>query len=139
MVGGRFEGTSGSIARSGGGEQARETLNDVHRALVEVDDANGVLVVTPLVRRLDAECAPQLRPVLAHLVSERRLVIVCLTHVVSIDCSGLAALVSAVKRLGPGGELRLVAACDSVRSLISATHLDDLLPVFDDVVSAASP
>lgn len=138
MLRGEFEGGEGALREHEEAVGWRERLGS-HRALVEVDERDGTLFVTPLVKSLDAESAPQLRQVLAYVTSGRRLVVISLAHVTSIDCSGLAALVSAYKRLGPAGELRLVSACPAARALLAATHLDELLPVFDDPADAASP
>lgn len=124
---------------SNGALDGLDELQDVHRALVEVERLGRALVVRPLVRRLDAESAPQLRQVFAHLASGRRLVVICLSRVESIDCSGLAAVISTLKRLDPGGELRLACASGEVRALLAATHLDELLPVFGDLEAAAAP
>ena len=100
------------------------------------EEIRGALVVTPLVRRLDAEAAPRLRQTVGPLAAGRSLVVISLAHVDAVDCSGLAALVTVLKRLAPGGELRLAAANGSVRALLAATHLDELFPVFPEVVGA---
>lgn len=103
------------------------------------EEIHGALVVTPLVQRLDAESAPHLRQTLVPLARDRALVIVCLSEVATVDCSGLAGLVSVLKRLPPGGELRLVSPSASVRALLAATHLDEVLRVFDDAGAALPP
>jgi anti-sigma B factor antagonist len=138
MLRGQFEDGEGTLREREEAIGWRERLGS-HRALVEIDERDGALFVTPLVTSLDAESAPQLRQVLAYVTSGRRLVVISLAHVTSIDCSGLAALVSAYKRLGPAGELRLVSACPAARALLAATHLDELLPVLEDLADAASP
>jgi anti-sigma B factor antagonist len=102
-------------------------------------EARGALVVTPLVRRLDAEAAPRLRQLVAPLAAGRTVVVICLSQVATVDCSGLAGLVSVLKRMAPGGELRLVSPNDRVRALLAATHLDELFPVFEDAAAAIPP
>jgi hypothetical protein len=47
--------------------------------------------------------------------------------------------VAALKRMAPGGELRLAGASPPVRALLAATHLDVVFPVFDDPRAALSP
>jgi anti-anti-sigma factor len=98
----------------------------------------GALVVTPLVRDLDAEVAPELRRLLADRAGGRACVVLSLVHVRRIDCSALAVLVAVLKRMPPGSELRVVGATGSVRALIAATHLDELFPLFDDRAAALS-
>ena len=100
------------------------------------EDASGALLVTPLVRELDAESAPELRQVIGERVRGRRLVVISLAYVASADCSGLAAFVSVFKRMAPDGELRLAGVSRPVRALLSATHLDEVFPVFDDPAEA---
>jgi anti-sigma B factor antagonist len=100
------------------------------------EDTRGVLVVTPLAPRLDAEAAPAFRAMVGDRVRGRALVVVSLAHVRSIDSSGLAGLVSLVQRMPDGGELRLSGACPSVRAMLASTRLDALFPVYDDAAAA---
>ncbi len=103
------------------------------------EEARGTLVVIPLVRALDAEAAPELRRAVAPRARGHSRVVISLEQVSAIDCSGLASLVSVLKAMPPGGEVRLAAASRSVRALLSATHLDELFPVFDDAAAALRP
>jgi anti-sigma B factor antagonist len=103
---------------------------------VRFAETNGALIVTPLVRRLDAETAPDFRATVGAAAAGRRLVVVSLSHVRAVDASGLAALVSVLQRMGPGGELRIAHAEPRVRALLSSTRLDELFPSFDDAASA---
>ncbi len=104
----------------------------------QFEDAAGALLVTPL-RDLDAEAAPVLRRVVGERARGRSLVVVSLAHVGRVDCSGLAALVSILKWMPPGGELRLASASDELRALLAATHLDVVFPVFEDTAAALRP
>jgi anti-anti-sigma factor len=57
----------------------------------------------------------------------------------SCDWAGARALASAFSRATTGGtELRLVTASAAVRRVISLNGLDRLMPVFEDVTTAAS-
>jgi anti-sigma B factor antagonist len=103
------------------------------------DEARGALLVTPLVRRLDAEVAPRLRETVGPLAAGSRLVVVSLEHVEAMDCSGLASLVSVLKRMPAGGEVRLARAGGRVRALLAATRLDALFPVYEDAAAALPP
>src|SRR5690349_13761448 len=100
--------------------------NDLHFARIE--EERGVLVVTPLVRELDAQAARRLQETVGDALRGRELAIVCLSHVDEADCSGLAGLVALLKRMAPGGELRLTGAGPAVRALLAATQVDAVLP-----------
>ena len=99
-------------------------------------ETNGALIVTPLVRRLDAESAPDFRETVGAAAAGRRLVVVSLSHVRGVDASGLAALVSVLQRMAPGGELRIAHAEPGVRALLASTRLDEVFPAFEDASSA---
>ena len=60
-----------------------------------------------------------------------RLVVIDFTKSAYIDSSGLGALVSLGKRIREaGGELRLAALNEELRTLFELTRLDSLFPVF---------
>jgi anti-sigma B factor antagonist len=60
-----------------------------------------------------------------------RTVVVDFTDASYIDSSGLGALVSLSRRLrDAGGDLRLVALSDELRTLFELTRLDALFPLF---------
>ena len=103
------------------------------------EETRGALLVTPFVRQLDAEAAVELRRLVGERARGRSLLVVSLAHVAHVDCSGLAGLVSLLKRMAPGGELRLVAPNPSVRELLAATHLDQIFPSFEDAAAALPP
>ncbi len=103
---------------------------------VRFEETGDALVVTPLVVRLDAEHALDFRKVVGDMARGRSLVVISLSHVASIDASGLAALVSVLKRLAPGGEVRLVQPSPAVRAYLARTRLEELFPAFDDAASA---
>ncbi len=103
---------------------------------VRFEETGGALVVTPLVARLDAEHAPDFRKVVGDMARGRSLVVVALSHVASIDASGLAALVSVLRRMAPLGELRLVQPSPAVRAFLARARLDTLFPSYGDAASA---
>ncbi len=92
------------------------------------EERRGALVVTPLVARLDAAVAAEFRDTVCAHAAGRRLVVVSFALVRSADASGLAALVSILKAMAPGGELRVARAGPRVRALLSSTRLDELFP-----------
>lgn len=90
------------------------------RLLVEVD---GQLIVS---NRQEFKQA-----VLDEVEQGVRVVIVDFTRATYIDSSGLGALVSLGKRLREsGGDLRLAALNDDLRTLFELTRLDALFPLF---------
>jgi anti-sigma B factor antagonist len=101
------------------------------------EDRGGALIVTPL-GDLDAEAAPAFRDVVGERARGRSRVVLSLAHVESVDCSGLAVLVSVLKGMAPGGELRLAGASRSVRAVLAATHLDAVFPMYADAAAALS-
>ncbi len=105
-------------------------------AQVRFEERAGALLVTPLVARLDAEVAPDFRSDVGDMARGRPLVVVALANVAAIDASGLAALVSILKCMAPGGELRLVGANPAVRAFLAEMRLDDLFPMFEDADTA---
>jgi anti-sigma B factor antagonist len=79
---------------------------------------------------LDANTAPELRPVLDALVSERRpRVIVDLSSLRLIDSSGVGALVSLYKRLrAAGGDVQISGVRDQPLAIFKLLRLDAVFP-----------
>ncbi len=93
---------------------------DEDRLVVDVD---GQLVVS------NRQEFKQL--VLDEVEQGARLVVIDFTKSAYIDSSGLGALVSLGKRIREaGGELRLAALNEDLRTLFELTRLDALFPVF---------
>ncbi|HYO74407.1 MAG TPA: STAS domain-containing protein [Archangium sp.] len=103
---------------------------------VQFEQLGGALVVTPHFKRLDAQAAAAFRTAVGERVSGARLVVLSLAQVSFIDSSGLAALISVLKRLPAGGQLRLAHPNSSVLSLLTLTRLDKVLPSYDTVDKA---
>ena len=100
------------------------------------EETRGALLVTPLASWLDAEAAVELREIVGERARDRAVVVLSLSHVAAMDCSGLAGLVSVLKRMAPGGELRIVGATAAMRALLAANHLDEVFPLFEDIRAA---
>ena len=105
---------------------------------VRFENRGGALVVTPLVRRIDAEAAVEFRRAVTEAARGRPLVVLSLVHVRTVDASGLASLVAILKALAPAGELRLVHVQPRVAALLALTRLDEVFRTFPDT-SAALP
>lgn len=106
---------------------------------VRFEERRGALVVTALAVRLDAAVAPEFCDAVRASVAGRRLVVISLAHVRSVDASGLAALVAIQKAMAPGGELRIADAGPRVRALLAATRLDELFPIDGEAAGPGAP
>ena len=103
---------------------------------VKFEETEGALVVTPGAKRLDALVAADFRTLVGDRAARANIVVVALGEVLFVDSSGLAALISVLKRLAPGGQVRLAQASKAVRTLLSITHLEQVFPVYDSVSDA---
>jgi anti-sigma B factor antagonist len=103
---------------------------------VRFDEIDGVLVVVPLVPRLDCATATRFRDVILDRVSGRSRVVLALGHVRYMDSSGIGCFVQIIKRMPPGGQLRLAEVDDHVYALFRLTRLDRIFPAFADVAGA---
>jgi len=104
---------------------------------LQVSHEEGIAVVTPPVKRLDAAVAPAFKQQVVALVQggEKRLV-VDLSGVDFLDSSGLGALVSVLKALGGQGALAVCGAKGSVLSLFKLTRMDKVFAIEDTRANA---
>jgi anti-sigma B factor antagonist len=93
--------------------------------------------------RLDALSAPDFRSRMAGtLTGASPRVLLDLSPVAFIDSAGLASILSLVKGLPEGGELRIAGAREAVRAVFRLTRLDKVLPLhetLEDAAAAMSP
>ena len=82
--------------------------------------------------RFDAMAAPDFKARMSGVVAggEPR-VVLDLSPVQFIDSSAIAALLSVVKSVPPGSDLRLCGAQEQVRSVFRLTRLDKVLPLYE--------
>jgi anti-sigma B factor antagonist len=89
--------------------------------------------------RLDALSAPDFKARMAGaLTGATPKVVLDLSPVAFIDSAGLASILSLVKGLPEGGELRIAGARDAVRAVFRLTRLDKVLPLHDDLEDAVA-
>ena len=99
---------------------------------IETRQAEHVLIVTPLEACLDVRVAAEFRTALIDRIDAgSRWLVVNLSHVSFMDSSALGAIVSALKRIGQNGELRVCAPAAPVRRMFVLTRLDRVIPVLD--------
>ena len=84
-----------------------------------------VFVITVSEKRLDARCATSFRErTNEYIKAGNKKLIVNLAAVEFIDSSGLGALVSILKAVGPQGELALCGIRESIFGLFKLTRMD---------------
>lgn len=105
-------------------------------------DLTTTPVVTTFVRivpegqRLDATNAAAFKARCIRELAAGDRAIADLSRLQFLDSSGIGALVGIARHLGTTGELRLVVPNPQVRSVLSITRIDKILPVFNDAQSA---
>lgn len=98
---------------------------------LQLEEQDGVTVVTVDVKRLDASVADGYRQELQKLIDEGK-VRLCLdmAGVDFIDSSGLNVLIVATRNTrGKKGDLRLASPAPKVMSLLQMTRLDKMIPI----------
>jgi anti-sigma B factor antagonist len=104
-------------------------LNDEQR--------DGVLVVRVEERRLDASKAPQFKDEMTRRIEAgSNLIVLDLSQVDFVDSSGLGAIVTCLKRLGPRGNLAISGTKGAVTRLFALTRMDRVFPLHDTVDAA---
>jgi anti-sigma B factor antagonist len=98
--------------------------------------ASPFIHIAPEGKRLDATNAAAFKARAVGALAQGTRAIVDLSQLQFLDSSGIGALVGIARHLGAEGELRLVVPNPQVRSLLSITRIDKILPVFNDAQSA---
>ena len=97
----------------------------------------GIAIVEPTARRLDAAVAPSFKQQVVALVQGGQArIVVDLRRVDFLDSSGLGALVSILKALGGQGSLAVCGAKGSVMSLFKLTRMDKVFAIEDTRANA---
>lgn len=97
---------------------------------IEVHREQGVTVISPGVRRLDARVAPAFKQAVVHCVGagDHRLAL-DLSAVEFLDSSGLGAMVSILKALGQRGTMVVFGVSGAVLALFQLTRMDKVFPI----------
>ncbi len=98
---------------------------------IEDQVIEGILVVTPLEKRLDASAAADFKGKMVDWInSGHRRIVLDLSMVDFVDSSGLGAIVSCLKTLGEGGDLAISGIKDAVLSLFKLTRMNRVFQIY---------
>lgn len=96
----------------------------------EMHSENGVEIVVPLIRRLDASVALTFKQQVLDVVGQsNNNVLLDFSHVDFIDSSCLGALVSILKSLNGKGELVLCSLNSNIHNLFKLTRMDRIFAI----------
>jgi anti-sigma B factor antagonist len=105
--------------------------------MLSTDLRDNILVVRVDEKRIDASKAPAFKDEMTRCIeSGQHQIVLDLSQVDFIDSSGLGALVSCLKRLGPRGSLAVAGATGAVSRLFSLTRMDRVFALHPNVDSA---
>lgn len=105
--------------------------------MLSTDLRNNILVVRVEDKRIDASKAPAFKDEMARCIDAgQNQLVLDLSQVDFIDSSGLGALVSCLKRLGPRGSLAVAGATGAVSRLFSLTRMDRVFALHPNVDTA---
>jgi anti-sigma B factor antagonist len=104
--------------------------------MITVAEKQGVGVARVTVPRLDAVEAPSFRAAAADIGAPGGRLLLDLTEVEFVDSTGLGAVVSLMKSLGPTGEFCVAGARPAVMRLFALTRLDRVIRIYPDVEAA---
>jgi len=98
---------------------------------------NDVLVVHVTEKRVDASKAPLFKDEMTKCIDGgQNQLVLDLSGVDFVDSSGLGAIVSCLKRLGPRGNLAIAGAKGAVSRLFTLTRMDKVFALHDTVDAA---
>jgi anti-sigma B factor antagonist len=102
--------------------------------MLSTDLRDNILVVRVEEKRIDASKAPAFKDAVTRCIDAgQNQIVLDLSHVDFIDSSGLGALVSCLKRLGPRGSLAVAGATGAVSRLFSLTRMDRVFALHPSV------
>jgi anti-sigma B factor antagonist len=105
--------------------------------MLSTDLRDNILVVRVEEKRIDASKAPAFKDEMTRCIETgQNQIVLDLSQVDFIDSSGLGALVSCLKRLGPRGGLAVAGATGAVSRLFTLTRMDRVFALHPSVDSA---
>ncbi|MFC0225097.1 STAS domain-containing protein [Serratia aquatilis] len=99
----------------------------------EIQSENGVEIIMPLVRRLDASVATIFKQeVLSFIQQGKNCILLDFSQVDFIDSSCLGALVSMLKMLNERGDLALCSLNSNIQNMFKLTRMDRIFTIGSD-------
>ncbi len=99
---------------------------------IDVGQASGILVVTPVVDFLDAKNAEKFEGEVEALMVDNSRIVINLSQLKDLDSNGLGSILSlSKKQKHQAGELRLCCMSESVQTICRLVRLDKVLDIFD--------
>ncbi len=90
-----------------------------------------ISVMKVLEKQLTVKVADEFREKLLQIIDEGNTAIVLdLSEVDLIDSSGLGAIVSCLRAMGPEGEIAICGATESVRQMFQLTRMDSVFDLY---------
>ena len=97
-----------------------------------MQEFDGIVSFKPKVSRLDASQAVELKDNLIQQINAGKIrLLLNLSEVTFIDSSGLGAIISALRRVGVKGDVKLCCVADQIMEMLRLTRLDKVLEIFD--------
>lgn len=101
--------------------------------LIETEQFEGTLVIHVKQARLMDNLASEFRASVAEIVEQGNdSIILDLSHVRFVDSSGLGAIVTVRKMVGPKGSLLLCGLNEQVEAVFCLTRMDTVFEIFDN-------
>ncbi|AHG18841.1 hypothetical protein Z042_03875 [Chania multitudinisentens RB-25] len=102
----------------------------------DVQSENGIEIIVPLVRRLDASVAVVFKEeILSFIQQGKHYILLDFNQVDFIDSSCLGALVSLLKTLNGRGELAMCSLNSNIQHMFKLTRMDRIFTIGDDRAS----
>ena len=107
--------------------------------MLSTESRESVLVIRVFEKRIDASKAPAFKDEMTRCIDGgQNQIVLDLSGVDFIDSSGLGALVSCLKRLGPRGSLAVAGATGAVSRLFTLTRMDKVFTLHPTVDAAVA-
>jgi anti-sigma B factor antagonist len=98
---------------------------------LQEEKVGNALLLKAVEKRMDASVSEGFKAKLTELINNgNRLIVLDLSSVAFVDSSGLGAIVSTLKKVGPNGDLAICGLQDSVLSLFKLTRMDRVFRIF---------
>ncbi|MFZ1873996.1 STAS domain-containing protein [Serratia sp. D1N4] len=99
----------------------------------DIQSEDGIEIIVPLVRRLDASVAAVFKQELQSFIQQgKHYILLDFSHIDFIDSSCLGALVSILKTLNGRGELALCSLNNNIQHMFKLTRMDRIFTIGDD-------